>query len=352
MRRRPTQNAAVSLAAGRDAPAQTDAATNAGGVLGAERQCPLCSNRGGEIRQTIAFGDIWSAYAEMGVRFSADLLERHTPAARTQLIDCTACGLGYFAPAAPGEAEFYRELMEQVPYVARRWEFEFVRPLVRPTDAVVDLGCGDGHFLRSLQGRARRLVGADHNPAAAAALGSLGIEHFGDFDTLANREPHQFDVVCMFQVLEHLPSAMDALETAVRCLSATGRLYVAVPNRARWTRTELEPMDCPPHHLSRWTVDQLASLAGRLGLRLAGIAREEPDRSAVSAFLDERFGGTLKPILGQTAASRIAKVPRRLLVSDARYARWATSGEFTRRGLCGHTIIAVMERSVARSGQS
>src|SRR5947199_342155 len=82
--------------------------------------------------------------------------------------------------------------------------------------------------------------------AALDALRAAGIEgvstRFADF---AAGEAGRFDVVCGFQILEHVRRVGDLMEPAMRCARPGGRIFVSVPNRRRYTRGDLEPLDCP-----------------------------------------------------------------------------------------------------------
>lgn len=106
---------------------------------------------------------------------------------------------------------------------------------------VLDVGCGQGRFLKELQRRhpgISELAGCDISPRlceiARAAVPSATI-------TVANAlslEPYEsghFDYVFMIASLEHMIDHAAALSAAHRVLKARGVLVVAVPNR-EWLR--------------------------------------------------------------------------------------------------------------------
>ena len=126
--------------------------------------CPLCGSEAASIEGRLLYEDIWRHLREVwNVELSNATRRTLAPTEAMTLVRCRSCGLDRFEPLLPGNADFYKELMSIVPYNEERWEFGLVRPRLSSTDAVVDLGCGHGAFLRSLGRRSGRTVGLDHH---------------------------------------------------------------------------------------------------------------------------------------------------------------------------------------------
>jgi SAM-dependent methyltransferase len=314
--------------------------------------CPLCHESGGRPIATIPFRSIWSALeAQRGVKLGSAIVERHTPAEATELRECASCGLRYFSPSNPGDADFYEALGAEGYYESFRWEFGVAAAGIRPEDNVLDIGCGQGDFLESIKGRPGRTVGIDHNPAAIARLNSHGIEGYAaDVAELANIEGESFDVVCAFQILEHVSSADDLITFAAALLRPGGRLLVSVPNRERYVQNGLEPLDHPPHHLSRWSGAQFGALAERYGLDLARVSFEEPDFAAAEAYWFEATRQRTAKLVGPRGGLLAARAARKYWITPARYERAAARRHFTRRGICGHTLLAELRRPAYSNG--
>lgn len=302
--------------------------------------CPLCGSTRGDPVLVVPYADIWYRLeAEWGATFPEDVRRRHQPAPSTTLFRCTACDLEFFSPIVPGDGEFYGRLTEAIGYHDDRWEFRIVAGLLPTGTDVVDFGCGRGAFLRSVAGRAGRAMGVDHNAGAVGELKEAGVEaRVEDFATVAAAEPRAFDVSCAFHTLEHLPRADLLMVPAATCVRPGGRVFVSVPNRDRYARSELEPLDCPPHHVSRWAPKHFAILAERFGLELVAIRYEEPDLSHVRLLCRERAAARF-PLL-RALGSLPLRAYGRAAAGPLRYRRWARHGRFTGAGAYGHSVLA------------
>lgn len=100
-----------------------------------------------------------------------------------------------------------------------------------PGRDLLDVGSGDGTYVKSAVDRGFNAVGVEISATAAEfAAATFKIEIIrGDFVTL-EIPPESRDVVTMWDVLEHLPNPMPALEKAVRVLRPGGHLFILTPN--------------------------------------------------------------------------------------------------------------------------
>jgi SAM-dependent methyltransferase len=109
-------------------------------------------------------------------------------------------------------------------------------------ESLLDVGCGDGRFLREASRRFpdKRLAGIDYSPRAIEMAGSInpGIEFVAGDVTDPGVLDGTFDVVTLIEVLEHIPpdQASHFLAGVARRLSRGGRLIVTVPSNNRPVR--------------------------------------------------------------------------------------------------------------------
>lgn len=272
-------------------------------------------------------------------------MERHMPRLDAPLLRCAGCGLEYFSPTCAGDARFYQQLMGSMPYELDRWEFGIVPALLEPGSEVVDLGCGTGEFLRRVAPRLHRAVGVDHNVDAIDKLTAAGIEGYAmDFAAFARQEAGMFDVACSFHTLEHLPRAALLMQPAVSCVRPGGRIFVSVPNRCRYGRKDIEPLDCPPHHVTRWDAVQFKVLAEHFGIQLVAVEYEQPPMSLVRLAYRDRGERVFSRVARPNASRFLARSYAKAAIGPRRHTRGAQAGRFTRRGLYGHSMLAEYRR--------
>jgi SAM-dependent methyltransferase len=305
--------------------------------------CPLCAG----LAQTC----IWAVTAEeilarLSREWSASICGDAfpvSPDATFGLYECGTCGLHFFVPALAGDAAFYQQLMATVPYetAQSRWEFGQVAGELTATDRVVDFGCGDGAFLRMATPLVRQAVGVDCNPDAIERLRLAGLTgEVMSCPEFARRHPEGFDVACAFQTLEHITEIDEFIKAVVRSVRPGGRVFLSVPNRRRFARENGEPLDCPPHHVSRWDPAQWRVLAERFGLELLGVQFEEPDLSHVYVLHRQRLERYFTNLLCRPVPSPVWRAYLKLMVGPARHERSSRQGRYSRRGIYGHTMLA------------
>ena len=126
--------------------------------------CPLC-RQATVLVERIAVDDLDAEY----VRQMQISVKREFPASVRELrwLECTTCGLGHFAPLTAGSSDFYASLAARPDYYTTdRWEFGEVAARLQPEADLVDVGCGDGVFLRLAPSLRKR--GLEFNPEASA----------------------------------------------------------------------------------------------------------------------------------------------------------------------------------------
>ena len=305
-------------------------------------QCPLCRELKRSSIEIIPYAQIWSSLTtDLGATFTQDVIERHTPALDVSLFECLNCGLQYFNPAVSGDAEFYSQLTSSVAayYSAEKWDFQAAIQLIAPGDSVLDIACGGGSFLQLARAKGAEICGIDTNPAAVEEARKHDLPVHGlDLPEFAAKYPGRFDVVTAFQVIEHIPEVPPFVRSASACLKPGGKLLLTVPNRLRRFRAPFEPLDHPPHHLSRWTARQFQELAQLIGLKLVAI-RYEPGRMPDCRALLRQW---IAPV-GQTE-SWWARAIARLAFGPSLYKIYAALGLLDRRLLRGMSVMAVLEK--------
>ena len=100
-----------------------------------------------------------------------------------------------------------------------------------PSRSLLDVGCATGSFLSLAQARGWQCRGVEVSAfAAAQARERTGCEVFCGRLEDAPFGASAFDVITMWDLLEHLPEPLQGLEAARRLLKPSGLLLVNTPN--------------------------------------------------------------------------------------------------------------------------
>lgn len=139
--------------------------------------------------------------------------------------------------------------------------------------SLLDVGSGYGFLLDKLRhGNATRLAGVELSRAQRTySINELHLETFGQLDQLSSRD--QFDIITIFEVIEHIPSPFEFIQAVCRYLKPGGSLVVGTDNFTSDVVTVLAdrfPKWIPHEHVSFFTGDSLKAMLLRCdGLKVA-----------------------------------------------------------------------------------
>jgi 2-polyprenyl-3-methyl-5-hydroxy-6-metoxy-1,4-benzoquinol methylase len=147
-------------------------------------------------------------------------------------------------------------------------EYRHLPRLPRGGGRLLDVGCGDGSFLRTARSCGWEVVGVDADVKAVANCVNQGFEVLeGGIERFEGQE-RLFDVITLSHVIEHLHDPVGALAACRRLLKTGGRLWIETPNidslghrhyRENWRGLE------PPRHLVLFNRRSLNMALARAG---------------------------------------------------------------------------------------
>ena len=182
------------------------------------------------------------------------------------LLGCAICTLKWYAPGRAGDAAFYVALQaHDWYYQPDKAEYGYARSHLPDKGALLEVGCGSGAFALRLP-TGLRYRGLEFNARAVEKARAAGLDV--EIRALADEcrsHPRAYDVVCHFQVLEHVPDPAAFMADCAALLRPGGSLIVAVPAEDSFVGlAESNWLNMPPHHLSRWTDGALRSAFERI----------------------------------------------------------------------------------------
>jgi len=155
---------------------------------------------------------------------------------------CPECGLIYVNPVLRDDAviSHYRQENSWTRVLESDWQIQFDRlkfnygldvaePYVSGRK-VLDVGAGNGHFLRVAAARDYQTVGVELNSAHVARLRAEGFRIIDHPLEEAHLDGHSFDLITLWETLEHITRPGPLLMEIDRILRPGGVLLILVPN--------------------------------------------------------------------------------------------------------------------------
>jgi len=190
---------------------------------------------------------------------------------------------------------------------------------------LLDVGCSSGALLLVAKECGYDAVGAEPAKKAAATAQGLGFEVFPSYLQDAGFPENHFDVITLFEVIEHLPEPEDLIREIRRILKPGGLLLIGTGNGDSWTVSLLgnswEYFDIRSHggHISFFNPKSIALLAKKCHFDVHRISTKRVN-------LVERKNAS-KPVYF------LATIIRELLAIPA---RWSNKG---------HDMLAVLRKT-------
>ena len=267
-------------------------------MINSSPRCPMCESMEAKCIENINVDELDKLY-RLEAGYSVRNLFGSTQA--VALCQCEKCNLKYFFPMVAGTQDFYENLQKfEWYYFDDKPEFIFATQYIKNGDDVLEIGAGKGSFAKKIQSTC--YTGLEFSQQAIRFAQSNGVRLIAQsIENYSMENINKHDVVCNFQVLEHVSDVNAFLKSSVTCLKPGGLMIISVPSSDSFSRYVRNFwLDMPPHHLTRWNDLALANIAKQYGLELVTIHHEylqDPHKQfyAATIFANAFFGLIGKP---------------------------------------------------------
>ena len=229
---------------------------------GMVRNCPICGK--GSVSEGISLGGY-------------------------SIVRCADCDFR-FAPDAYSADFSYDDVYESPEYISTQIQaiqsvkdprtfseigtykpfFKAVQNIRGRCNKLLDVGCGVGRFLHAARAAGWCVEGIDSSERAIS-VGQMAATFpmtMGTIESVAH-SGKQYDVVTMFEVLEHVSDPVSQLRQAAHVILSNGSLFCTVPNwDCALVRCSSNPAWLPPIHLNFFTKRSLRALAEKAGFEV------------------------------------------------------------------------------------
>jgi len=317
-------------------------------------KCPLCMERNAKIIEKLSGKLLRKMYLRI---YGVDIKEEYYKEGEEDvyLLMCENCKLKLFVPRVTSSEAFYCSLQKyQWYFLEEKDEYDIaMRYIVPATDKVLEIGAGRGVFAHRVD--LRLYTGLEFSDNAIEMARQEGINLYKEsIQAHAIRNSRKYDIVCAFQVLEHVDDVRGFIKAMLRCLRVGGKLILSVPSDDTFMGIDTNNLlNMPPHHYTRWTEECLRRMADIFGLKVILIEHEKLSNLHIRAYARAIVINSIRNIFGMKKKI-LDKIffffPIRLLV--------ATLAMPLERGLrdvqmrpMGHSVTAIYETRQPQAGE-
>ncbi|MGK7894838.1 MAG: class I SAM-dependent methyltransferase [Xenococcus sp. (in: cyanobacteria)] len=235
--------------------------------------CPLSGSQKVILLEKISKDTLAKMYKKM---LKDSILSEFNSIKEIGFYHCSESDLKFFYPMVTGSELFYEKLQNfDWYYLDEKEEYEYASSYIKPSDKVLEIGCGKGVFSEKIT--AQEYTGLEFSQKAQTWASQNNLKVLNESieqHSLNNTE--KYSVVCSFQVLEHIAEIHSFIEASIKCLKPGGLLIYSVPSADSFIASvKNNILNMPPHHISWWSDKSLQHIAHIFGLKVIDIHHEK-----------------------------------------------------------------------------
>lgn len=220
---------------------------------------PITRSNNTEFESSISCSSIIEQYKA----FKIDVSRYFQGLTEISIYKCLDTGYRFYYPLnIDGDSWFYEQLQKfDWYYMPWKWEHEQAESYLQTGMKILEVGCANGEFLKRVRSKVNEAVGLELNLQAVAAGQKDGLEILQEsVQEHSRKHKGKYDLVCSFQVVEHISDVKSFLEASVELLKKDGTLIVSVPNNDSFLGLSTNCLNMPPHHMGLWNKGSLSSI--------------------------------------------------------------------------------------------
>lgn len=260
---------------------------------------------------------------------------------KIEVYRCQDSGYRFHYPSEiAGDNDFYKEL-GKIPwyYSDWKWEHETTVKYINKGDKILEIGCGKGSFLKKLKENNHFVEGLEMNTDAVKKCVDNNLMVYSDsIEDFSNKRASFYDVVCSFQVLEHVVNVRDFIKSSITVLKPGGFMIVSVPNNdSSIFDFDNMALNMPPHHIGMWNTNSFIKLQDFFDFKIEAVHLEPfgKQHSYVIEALALRLNEKLRKKFGPFSPLARKIVSRPFLFGV----------QMVTKHLAGHTILAIFRKN-------
>lgn len=296
---------------------------------------PLTKNDNTTLVKKISKDEIIKKYKS----YNIDVARYFKEITNIEIYKCNDTGyLFYYPLTISGDSKFYEHFQNfDWYYMPWKWEHEITNKYLKDGLNLLEVGCAHGAFLKKINEKynLNETVGLELNESSPINNTNWKIVNqcIQDYQ---KENSNKYDVVCSYQVLEHIADVYGFIEAKIACLKSGGKLIVSVPNNESFIKDSDACLNMPPHHMGLWNTKSLKSLENIFKIKLIKFHYEELQDYHIESYISAKYYMNYKKIIG--------KIIRKYHKLNGKYERIKKEVIENKHAILGHTILAVYEK--------
>lgn len=262
------------------------------------------------------------------------------------LFRCNDTGYRFYHPKGmDGDGKFYEDLQTQLGsayYHEWKFENEVAFNELKAGDKILDIGCGAGNFLAKAKEKTFHAIGLELNEKAVSVCRDKGLTVYSEFiHEHALRHESYYDVVCIFQVLEHIYDVKEFIEASLKVLKKDGLLIIGVPDNEPFFLgyDKFCTLNLPPHHMGLWNKNVFGKLATVFDLKIKKAEYDTKGEILSHAYIRSKYLAGIQTLAGKHSLPEKIKMGLLSLITLP-----ATILKKLTKGLHGSHIVVVFQK--------
>ncbi|MFN5032408.1 MAG: class I SAM-dependent methyltransferase [Flavobacteriia bacterium] len=304
---------------------------------------PLTQNHRVKLIKKFNSQDIAKKYkSQFGVDVSSYFIDQ----TEISLFECIDSKYRFFYPESiSGQSDFYSKLQEfDWYYMPWKWEHVIAEKFIKNNHTLLEIGCAKGDFLKTLRTKKDIIAHGLELNKSIELINSDKIQIIHDnIQNHSERFPNLYDIVCSFQVLEHIYDVHSFIKSASNSLKKNGLLIFSVPNNDSFIKFSEEEnvLNLPPHHMGHWTLEVFKSFETIFPLKLINYYFEP-----IQTYHQTWFDNTVNKVSDEMKNNWIYRTTYRLVPNFIKWRLESYINQLAKRkiGINGHSVLVVFEK--------
>lgn len=306
-------------------------------------KCPISDNESSKLLEVISAKELVHLYNRLYKNDISYLFEGIESITMYQSLDTDII---WFDPLISGDERFYNALQRYDWYYSdEKNEFNIAKRFISSSDRILEVGCGKGNFAKLVD--LNNYTGLEFSLEAVALAEANGVKVFPQSiqDHALDNQDH-YDIVCAFQVLEHVTNIKEFISSMIHVLKPGGKLIIAVPSQDSYLAYSNNlALNLPPHHISRYTDKSLKSFEQYFPVKLMEIIHDPLQEKHYSDYVNQKVIRKINSLFGVPYKSVNNSMLNFLFRIPAKLISLALPVLIDKKNLpIGHTVTAIYKK--------